>query len=115
MKNSQIHYWLLGVTLITVSLGAVALEETAVCRGEYWAYKFVFLADKCEHVQKTFKDIPGSYKKNHVNKFQGDDQLSLTDCWKSMAQIQMDGAKCCWNDSNSFANSTSCKRKKIVY
>ncbi len=101
---------LIPVAFLFASVAAVAGESTT-CRGSYWAYSFKFENGSCLQEQKVTKDIPGAYKKGHISKF---DKSGSEDCWKSIAKIQMDGAKCCVTGDMS-ESSISCASKKLFY
>ena len=98
------------VFLALVSSGALR-ADSLICKGQNWAYKFDIDGSVCKHEQKVIKDIPGVYKKGHVNNF---DKMTAEECWKSLAKIQMDNAKCCDNGSDSEV-TTRCITKKLSY
>lgn len=101
------------ITLIIMVGGSTAFaKESVICNGAAWNYKFIFDSNRCFHEQKARTDIPGFYKKGHINSFTGKNELTTVDCWKSLASIQMDGARCCLDTS---VDPDSCRIKNLKY
>ena len=104
-------YIVFTAALQVITLSAFA-GEIVVCRGEYWAYKWVIQADNCNHEHKLIKALPTSapYKVGYSAKLP---KASPPECWRSIAQMQMDGAKCCINEFDDLR--VDCSIKKITY
>lgn len=84
-------------------------DETVLCRGAYWAYKYSFDKNKCVSEMKVIKDFP-EHKVGHKSE---PNNITLLECWTSVAKIQMDGAQCCIESADDFR--ISCSYKKINY
>lgn len=86
--------------------------ERVVCNGAYWNYQFNFAEANCVSEQKVRKDIPGSHKRGHVSIIP-DRTPAL--CWREIAEIQMDGARCCLDGKYSLESQVDCSKKSLRY
>lgn len=76
--------------LASFSISATA-ADVVLCNGGYWDYRYEFGVFRCDVINTLREDIPNSLKRGHISKA----QISNEEGWKSIAKLQMDGAKCC--------------------